>query len=252
MTAKKMFAVASLLVAICLCGAAWERAAAPRVPSARPESPAVGEISGRITFEGEPPPLQEVDMSKDPVCAAANKPPVYLEDGKVNRDGTVPNAFVYIQAGAEKFSLTPPKKPAELNQVRCVYKPHVVGVMVGQELDIVSSDPTTHNVRVTPHLNPEWNHSQPPGGAPLKKKFAHPEIMIFADCNQHPWMEAYIGVTSNPFFAVSGDDGKFVIQGVPPGQFTLGAWTATFGTQERKVTVEPGQTVKADFVFKKP
>src|SRR5947207_894928 len=138
MTAKKMFAVASLLVAICLCGAAWERAAAPRVPSARPESPAVGEISGRITFEGEPPPLQN--------------------------------------------------------------------------------------------------------------KVAHPEIMIFADCNQHPWMEAYIGVTSNPFFAVSGDDGKFVIQGVPPGQFTLGAWTATFGTQERKVTVEPGQTVKADFV----
>ncbi len=51
-------------------------------------------------------------------------------------------------------------------------------------------------------------------------------------CNQHAWMRAYIGVTPNPFYAETGSDGTFTIEGVPPGQYTLAAWTATFGSQE--------------------
>ncbi len=251
MNAKKSLVVAILLVVASFAVAAWERGAASKMtPNAgQPES--LGGIAGRINFEGTPPARKEVThLSKDPVCAAAHKDPVYLEDGKVNSDGTVPNAFIYIKSGAEKLHLRPPAKPAVLDQVGCIYTPHVLGVMVGQELDIASSDPTTHNVRITARNNPGWNHSQPPGGAPLKKKFAHPEIMISVDCNQHPWMEAYIGVTSNPFFATSGSDGKFSIADVPAGEYTLAVWTSQFGTQEQKVTVQAGQTTTADFNVK--
>jgi plastocyanin len=248
---KKTLAIAILLVVVSMGVAPWERAAAPTATPAAGQPEAVGGISGRISFEGAPPaPKQIHNLSKDPVCASAHKSPVYLEDGRVNSDGTLPNAFVYIQSGAEKLHFRIPSKPAVLDQVGCVYTPHVLGVMVGQELDIVSSDPTTHNVRITPQNNPEWNHSQPPGGAPLRKKFSRPEIMIPVDCNQHPWMDAYIGVTSNPFFSVSGSDGKFLIADVPAGEYTLAVWTAKFGTQERRITVQPGQTASADFIFK--
>ncbi len=130
-----------------------------------------------------------------------------------------------------------------------MYRPHVLGVMAGQELRIVSSDPTTHNIHPMPKQNREWNQSQPPGAPPLVKKFAHPEVMIPVKCNQHPWMRAYIGVTSNPFFAVTGNDGAFVIRALPPGEYTLEAWTATFGTQERKVTVKPKSSSVVDFKF---
>jgi hypothetical protein len=101
-----------------------------------------------------------------------------------------------------------------------------------------------------PKDNREWNMSQAPGAAPIEQKFARPEIMVPVKCNQHPWMRAYIGVTSNPFYAVSGADGTFTIKGLPPGDYTIEAWTATFGTQEQKVTVGPKESKTADFKFK--
>jgi hypothetical protein len=65
-------------------------------------------------------------------------------------------------------------------------------------------------------------------------------------------MSAYLGVTSNPFYAVSGSDGTFTIKGVPPGEYSLTTWTATFGTQEQKVTVRAGETAHANFAFRAP
>ncbi len=209
----------------------------------------VGEISGKVTFEGTRPKVSTIIMEKDPVCASEHKDPVYPEDGAVNADGSLPNVFLYVKQGKETYSFSTPAAAVTLDQRGCMYRPHVLGVMAGQELRIVSSDPTTHNIHPMPKQNREWNQSQPPGAPPLVKKFAHPEVMIPVKCNQHPWMRAYIGVTSNPFFAVTGNDGAFVIRALPPGEYTLEAWTATFGTQERKVTVKPKSSSVVDFKF---
>lgn len=210
-----------------------------------------GEITGKVLFTGARPKLAAIQMDKDPVCVAKHKEPVQVEDGEVNADGTLPNAFVYVKAGAAA-SYPVPKQPVVLNQNGCVYEPHVLGMMAGQELEVVSEDPTTHNSHLMPKNNPEWNQSQPPGAAPLIRRFAHPEIMIPVKCNQHPWMRAYIGVTSHPFYAVTGSDGTFRIKGLPPGDYTIEAWTATFGTQERKVVVPVSGSTTTDFTFKAP
>jgi hypothetical protein len=74
--------------------------------------------------------------------------------------------------------------------------------------------------------------------------------MIPIKCNQHPWMHAWIGVTSNPFYAVSSSDGTFTLKGLPPGNYTLEAWTATFGTQDEKVALGAKETKTIDFKFK--
>lgn len=109
MNTKKSLAIAGLLVITSVAVAAWKGAAVPRSNPGGGQPEAVGGISGRISFEGTPPAPQEIHhMSKDPVCAAAHKEPVYLEDGKVNGDGTVPDAFIYIKSGAEKLHLRPP------------------------------------------------------------------------------------------------------------------------------------------------
>ena len=131
-----------------------------------------------------------------------------------------------------------------------MYKPHVLGVQANQTLRILTKDPTTHNIHPMPKDNREWNMSQPPGAAPIEQKFARPEIMIPVKCNQHPWMRAYVGVTQSPLYAVSGTDGTFTIKGVPPGDYTLEAWTASLGTQELKVTLAPKETKSVEFTFK--
>lgn len=188
-------------------------------------------------------------MDKDPVCAGGHQDPVYVEDGEVNSNGTLPNVFVYVKSGAEKSTFAVPRKPVVLDQRGCVYAPHVLGVMVGQELRVISSDPTTHNIHPVPKNNSEWNQSQLPGAAALIKRFDQPEIMVPVKCNEHPWMKAYIGVTRNPFYAVTGNDGTFTIKGLPLGTYTLEAWTATFGTRQQTITVRAGESTVADFAF---
>jgi len=224
----------------------------PAAPTGTPvDQSTVGQITGKISFEGTKPKQAKIMMDQDPVCVQKHPGGLALaEDGEVNANGTLPNVFIYVKSGAEKYAFTTPSDPVVLDQNGCMYKPHVLGIMVGQTLRIISSDPTTHNIHPMPKDNREWNMSQAPGAAPIEQKFARPEIMVPVKCNQHPWMRAWIGVTSNPLYAVSGSDGTFTIQGVPPGNYTIEAWTATFGTQDQTVTVGPKEAKTANFSFK--
>jgi plastocyanin len=215
----------------------------------RGQGETVGAVKGTVSFQGSKPHLPEISMAQDRVCASEQTGPVYPEDGRVNNNGTLPNAFVYVKDGLGGRTYKPPSTPITLTQERCEYRPHVLGIMVGQALTVVSLDPTTHNIHVMAKDNRSWNVSQQPGSPPLTERFTRPEMMIPVKCNQHPWMKAYIAVTTDPFYAVTGDDGTFAIPNLPPGRYTIGAWTATFGTQEKQVTVEADQSVTADFTF---
>ncbi len=213
---------------------------------ARPD--AAGTVKGTIALQGAKPHLPEISMAQDKVCASEQTGPVFPQDGQVNGNGTLPNAFIYVKAGLDK-TYPAPSTPVTLDQRRCEYAPHVLGIMVGQPLSVVSEDPTTHNIHVMAKENRSWNVSQQPGAPALTRHFTRPEIMVAVKCNEHPWMKAYIGVTTNPFYAVSGDDGTFTIPNLPPGRYTIAAWTATFGTQEQQVTVEAGGTATANFTL---
>ena len=131
-----------------------------------------------------------------------------------------------------------------------MYKPHVIGVMAGQNIEIKNADPTNHNIHPLPQTNQEWNESQPPGSAAKMQTFARQEVMIPVKCNIHPWMRAYIGVVSSPFFAVTGDDGTFTIKGLPPGTYTIETWHEKYGTQDQQVTVGAKESKTVDFSFK--
>jgi plastocyanin len=222
------------------------------IPSLRTASGTAsgGRITGKVYFRGVKPRLPQISMAQDRVCASEQTGPVYPEDGRVNANGTLPNVFVYVKGGLGGRTYPAPSTPVTLDQRRCEYVPHVLGIMVGQPLKVVSSDPTTHNIHIMAKYNRSWNVSQQPGSPSFIKRFTRPEIMISVKCNQHPWMKAYIGVTTNPFYAVTGQAGTFAIKNLPPGRYTLEAWTAIFGKQDRVVTVEAGKTSMADFAFR--
>jgi plastocyanin len=262
MNKQNFLSILSILALLSLCGCGEKKTEVSEQPSqpAQPtpgvpvDAATVGQITGKVMFDGTKPKLARIMMDQDPVCVGKHKTPAYAEDGEVNSNGTLPNVFVYVKEGADKYSFQTPSEPVVLDQDGCMYKPHVLGVLTGQELIIVSSDPTTHNIHPMPKDNREWNESQPPGAAPLVKTFARPEVMIPVKCNQHPWMRAYIGVTKNPLYAVTGNDGTFTLKGVPPGDYTLEAWTVMGGgggqTQDQKVAVAAKETKTVNFTFK--
>ena len=76
-----------------------------------------------------------------------------------------------------------------------MYKPHVIGVMAGQNIEIKNSDPTNHNIHPLPHGEPGMERIAAARQRDRRcKTFARQEVMIPVKCNIHPWMRAYIGV----------------------------------------------------------
>lgn len=214
-------------------------------------SPGDGVIAGTINFEGEAPLRKPLSMDADPACAEMN-PAAQSEDIFVS-GGKLANVFVYVKGGSslDEYEFTPPTTPAVLEHRRCQYVPRLLGVQVNQPMKIVNADPTTHNTHPAPKANVEWNRSQSPSAEPIETQgFARRELFIPFKCNQHPWERAYVGVFPHPFFAVSGSDGTFRIEGLPPGEYTLVAWHEKFGEKVTYVTVAPYQELVVDFTFK--
>lgn len=202
-----------------------------------------GAIAGTVRFDGAPPSRKPVEISKDrEVCGAA---PHYDESLVVGADGGIQNAVVSIVDIAAGAPLVP-HKDVEFDQKGCEYAPHVLALPAGSTIDIVNSDGILHSVRTESKLNPALDMAQPPFKrvivtAPLK----YPEL-IGVSCDAHNWMHGWWFVAGNPYYAVTGG-GKFAINDVPPGTYTLEAWQEKLGTQRRKVTVEPGKTATVDF-----
>ena len=247
-------AAALLLVS---CGGSKEEAkkeeAAPAATTGTAAAPDLvngASITGKVNFTGAKPTLRTIDMSANPVCARAHTTPQKSEEAIVNDNGTLRNTFVWIKSGlpADK-EWQVPTTPVELAQDGCMYKPHVIGVMAGQGIEIKNDDATNHNIHPLPKINQEWNESQPPKGDAKIKSFPREEVMIPVKCNVHPWMRAYIGVVSHPFFAVTGEDGTFTIKGLPPGTYTLEAVHEKYGTKDVQITVAPKESKTQDFTM---
>ncbi len=242
-------AVAALLLASCGGSkdeAKKEESAAPAAAAAVDEATAAT-ITGKVAFSGAKPAMRNIDMSANPACARAHSTPQKSEEVIVNDNGTVRYAFVWIKSGLPDRQWPTPATAVELAQDGCMYKPHVIGVMTGQNIEIKNDDPTNHNIHPMPKINQEWNESQPPKGESKTKSFPREEVMIPVKCNVHPWMRAYIGVVSHPFFAVTGEDGSYTIKGLPPGTYTLEVWHEKYGVKDVQVTVAPKESKTEDF-----
>ena len=83
--------------------------------------------------------------------------------------------------------------------------------MVGQPFKLKNSDGLLHNVHALPKVNTPFNMAMPPTAPRPTETFGKEEGMFLVKCDVHPWMSAYVGVFAQPFFAVTGQDGKFTI-----------------------------------------
>jgi hypothetical protein len=224
-----------------------------------PNASGTATVSGVVRFKGtKPAPKPITDIAGNAFCKNCYKDgELPKEDtyvfGKNVDDDTLQNVLVYVSKGLEGKQFDPPKEPVVLDQVGCVYTPHVVAVMTGQTLEIRNSDETLHNVMTQPRNNAPFNIGMPVKDQKLNKVFKQPEMKMNLRCFMHPWMSAYVHVLPNPFFAITGPDGTFTIKGLPPGEYELTVlheatlFEPTPATTTVKVAA--GESAKADFTY---
>jgi plastocyanin len=213
---------------------------------------AAGTITGTITFDGKVPTLKPLAMDADPVCAKKHAKPVPNEMLVLGNGNTMGNVLVWVSKGLPAGKTWPaPKTPVTLDQNGCMYVPHVMGIMVGQQYKILNSDGVLHNIHTLPKINAQFNKGMPPTLKEATTVFDKPEEVFHIKCDVHPWMSAYMAVFNHPFFSVSGTDGKFTISGLDPGTYQITAWHERLGTQTATVTVA-ADTKTQNFKFTLP
>jgi plastocyanin len=244
-------AVAALAIA---CGSGQNKSAQPASPAAASDAKKVdqstaGSITGKVVVDGALPQNAAIQMSSDPACEAQNKGGA-TQETYVASDGGLQNVFVYIKDGlGNKYLFDMPTEPVKIEQKGCHYVPHVLGIRVGQPLQVVNGDSTMHNVHGLPKANQEFNFSQP---VPMTSTvtFTTKEVMIPFKCDVHSWMHSYIGALDHPYFAVTGSGGTFDLRTVPAGTYTVEAWHEKLGTQTQSVTLGEKETKDITFTFK--
>jgi hypothetical protein len=228
-----------------------EQPAAPVTPAGKKvDAATAGSITGAVKFEGLAPPADVIRMTTDRKCVQDAGPNPVSDALLVADDKGLRNVFVYVKDGLDPaYTFDPPSGPAILDQKGCIYTPRVLGVRVGQAIEVVNSDPTMHNVHALPMTNREFNHGQPKQFAKLSETFTAPEVMVRFKCDVHSWMAAWVGVVAHPFFAVTDASGAFTLAGLPPGSYTLEAWHEKLGRKTTQVTIGAGQSQPASFTF---
>jgi len=210
-----------------------------------------GSISGTVNFDGKGPKKKKLKMDADPVCGKSHQAPVYRQDFIMDDNNNLANVIVYLKNVDYKGSVT--KTQAILDQKGCVYTPHVMGVMKGQEILIKNSDATLHNIHGLPKVNTEFNFAMPKVLKEKKMTLVKSEEAFKVKCDVHPWMSAYVQVFDHPYFAVTSKDGSYKIDNIPAGTYEVVAWQEKFKdkTVSHQVTVSEGNS-KQDFTFVKP
>src|SRR5689334_13068638 len=204
------------------------------------------DVTGSAKLDGKAPEPKTIDMSGVKECNDMHPDPVQEESIVANDKGELKNVVVVVQQ--EGLTGEVPKEPAVIDQQGCMYHPHVLAMMTGQDLVVKNSDPFLHNIHSLSEKNPAFNKAQPNKNDGEKMESPKTTETYHVKCDVHPWMSCYVAVFDNPYFSVTDDNGKFDIKNLPDGDYTLHAWHEKLGEQDQKITVKDGKPDK-EIVF---
>jgi plastocyanin len=199
-----------------------------------------GTIRGTVRLTGAAVDQQKLPVTVDQSVCGKEKD---AGDIVLSSEKGIRNVVVSLQPPppGPKWPVSAPI--VQMDQEQCVFVPRVVVVPAGGTVEFLNSDRLLHNLHSASKENRIFNRTQPRGRT-IPIVLEKPEI-IRVDCDLHPWMRAWVVVADHPFYAVTNNQGEFMLDNVPPGEYTLRIWQESLGTVTKDVTVreEPITTV---------
>jgi hypothetical protein len=191
-----------------------------------------GEIQGRIVLGGDVPAPKKIPITIDQYVCGTEQ---IASDLVVSGAREVRNVVVWLENPPPGAPSTPLPSAAPMDQKECVFVPRVVIVPGPGTVEFLNSDRLLHNLHSASKENPPFNRTQPKGRT-IPITFARPEI-VRIDCDLHSWMRGWVVVARHPFYALTDAQGRFRLDNVPPGQYTLRLWHERLGESSKPVTV---------------
>ena len=206
-----------------------------------------GAIKGKVVLTGAIPPPKKVDVTIDQYVCGNTKD---AEELVVSPQRELKNAVVSIDNPPSGWAWPDQAKKVEMDQTKCVFIPHVLIVPAGGTVDFLNSDRLLHNIHTTPKINPAINRTQPKDRT-IPFTFEKAEI-VRINCDLHSWMQAWVVVAAHPYYAITGADGQFGFDNLPPGQYKLQVWHERLGTVPASITVGDQQPARVTVEMKAP
>ena len=206
-----------------------------------------GAIKGKVVFVGSAPAPKKIDVVIDQYLCGAQQD---VGDLLLSPRKEIRNSVVWIENPPANAAWPAKAAKVEMDQKGCIYIPRMVVVPVGGTVDFLNSDRLLHNIHATPKLNVPFNLTQPKNRT-IPITFTKPEIVRII-CDLHPWMISWVIVAAHPFYAVTGLDGQFAFDNLPPGQYKLQVWHERLGTVPASVTVSDKQPAQVTVEMKAP
>jgi plastocyanin len=153
----------------------------------------------------------------------------------------LPNVIVSVDAPpAEVRPMT-----ATIRQVDEEFVPHVTGITAGSTVEFPNDDLLFHNVFSLSRAA-TFDLGRFPRGRSKSRRFDKPGL-VKVYCHLHSHMSAVIRVFDHPYFAVPDVQGRFEIEGLPPGSYTVRAWHERVGDVSTRTTLAAGATTELSF-----
>jgi hypothetical protein len=212
-------------------------------------------LEGVVTVSGDPPAKRDIDIPF--TCGEA-----YATYGKAFREGTGRTLADAMIAVTDYQGFVPAKGDAQPIKIHgCAYERRTVVLTYGQHLEVFNTDPKESYLPLLDGANMPAQMAAMPRGDSVKlypNEVAH---YALRDDAKHDWMYADVFVVPFATHAVTGLDGRYRIEGIPPGIVKVAMYApamdaqlhADFGiaevTQKREIELKPGETTKLDFVL---
>lgn len=205
-------------------------------------------VTGTVRLKSPLAPLPPVATGADSALCG----PSITDSSVIGKDSTgLGNVVVWIE-GLRSGKPVPLERRLELESLNCQLDPRVQGAVTGSGLNVLGHDAFRQHLRFIAAGDTAARTVVLLGRdeqvIPTNLPFASPGMVIVHDAD-HAWPRAYIAVFDHPYFAVTARDGKFSIDGIPPGKYTLATWHERTGKHEQPIEVTAGGAVKADVVL---
>ena len=160
------------------------------------------------------------------------------------RDDEWQNIVIYLKSTSSMTAVTGSSQESQIAQLGETFIPHVLPIVKGSTVEFPNQDPIFHNVFSLSGTK-TFDLGRYPKGDSRAVTFDQAGVVpVF--CHLHSDMSAIIVVLDNPYFVVPGPDGRYRIENIPAGNYTLVAWHERSEQVEQQVDVIAGQDLELD------